>query len=329
MSPPPARAARLLPSPCAARRDRSAQELSPRRPRRLPRTIAAAAASAASAASSASASAFAFTFALTVALALPLAGCDHDVEERNLSEMTNQIDHLQVERDEANKQLLAADVADPHQSSVPPRLPAPSLPPPPIVRLDEGPADPEAADTEDPAPRPTIRVIGAGRRGDGQSFVDDPSSGPSSALQAPGASPAPALDPNAKREYEAALSLVTARQYDAALEGLAAFLVRYPDHPYADNALFWRGEAYFAKGEYLKASEQFEGVVTRYPAGNKAPDALLKLGICRVKLGDPVQAKAIFDRLAQTYPQSDAARRIPPVRVPATTPSGSASEDHR
>ena len=252
------------------------------------------------------------------------AGCDRDTEERHLSEMTREIDHLQVERDEATRKALGTDVADPHYSSVPRRLAAPATPPVPIVTLeDDAAGDLESADTEDPAPRPTLRVVGSARRGDVQSSVDDP------AGDGPARAGGGALDPGARRDYEAALSLVSGKQYDAALEALAAFLVRYPDHPYADNALFWRGECYFAQGEYLKASEQFEGVVTRYPAGNKAPDALLKLGISRQKLGDPVKAREYFDRLAQSYPQSDAARRIPPVRVPATTPPGPASEDHR
>jgi tol-pal system protein YbgF len=105
--------------------------------------------------------------------------------------------------------------------------------------------------------------------------------------------------------------------------------VKWPDHPYADNAMYWRGECYFAKGDYLHAAEQFEGVVTRFPAGNKAPDALLKLGITQQKLGNPLKAKEYFDRLAQTYPQSAAARHIPPVTIQAATPSGPASEDHR
>jgi tol-pal system protein YbgF len=262
--------------------------------------------------------------ALLVLIPLTLASvaCDHDTEERNLSEMSNQIDHLQVERDDADREFLQAEAADPHASSVPPRLPAPAQQPPPEVRLDEGlPGDTESADTDDPTPRPTIRVIGSSRNA--QSLTDESSVGAADTGRSS------ALDPNAKRDYDAALSLVQARQYDAALDALAAFLVKYPDHPYADNALFWRGECYFAKGDYLHASEQFEGVVTRFPAGNKAPDALLKLGISRLKLGDPAKAKEYFDRLAQTYPQSDAAHRIPPVRVTATTPSGPAPEDHR
>lgn len=255
--------------------------------------------------------------------ALPLlAGCDHDTEERNLTNMASEIDHLQVSRDEANREM-GADVADSRAAGVPQRMPAPTQPPPPpAVQVGEGP-DPDGPDTDDPSPRPTIRVIGSARRGgDVQQVTDDPSGATS---PAPGGSSA--LDPNAKHDYDAALALVNAKKYDAALDALAAFLVKNPDHPYADNALFWRGECFYAKGDYLHAAEQFEGVVTRFPAGNKAPDALLKLGMSRQRMGDPVRAKEAFDRLAQSYPQSDAARRIPPVTMPAKTPSG--PEDHR
>jgi tol-pal system protein YbgF len=137
------------------------------------------------------------------------------------------------------------------------------------------------------------------------------------------------LDPEAKRAYDAAIGLVNARQYDKALDALAAFLVKWPDHPYAENAMFWRGECYVAKGDCAHASEQLEGAVTRYPAGNKTADALLKLGLCSQKLGNPARAKAWFDRLSEQFPRSDAARRIPPVTAAPAMPRGPAAEDPR
>jgi tol-pal system protein YbgF len=260
-----------------------------------------------------------------------LAGCDHDAEERQLDEMNSTIREVQAERDKAEADMTVEAIADSHLASTPERTPAPSSPPPEVVPIGvDGqlpPEEGEAADTEDPSPRPTIRVIGSPRVGRGgwqgdqvdESNVDRPTAPP----------PSSALDPAAKPAYEAALALVGARQYDRALDALAAFLVKYPDHPYADNAMYWRGECYFAKGDYLHAAEQFEGTVTRFPAGNKAPDAMLKLGMSQQKLGNPVKAKEIFDRLAQTYPQSEAVRHIPPVLVPATGARGPGSEDHR
>lgn len=266
-------------------------------------------------------------------LPLLLPACARDAEERHLDEMSQEIDHLQVDRDEENAKFLAAEAADTHfaTEAMPARKPAPSLPPPPVWNVgDEGQGDVESPDTEDPTPRPTIRLYGSSRsaRGGGgdeaaSTFVDD-SGNTTNVPSGSGGS----LDPAAKPAYEAAIALVSARQYDRALDALAAFLMKWPDHPYADNAMYWRGECYFAKGDYLRAAEQFEGVVTRFPAGNKAPDALLKLGISQQKLGNPLKAKEYFDRLAQAYPQSAAARHIPPVTVQATAPQGP-SEDHR
>ena len=95
------------------------------------------------------------------------------------------------------------------------------------------------------------------------------------------------------------------------LEGLAAFLVKWPDHPYAENAFFWRGEAFFAQGDFARAAEQYESVISRATTGTKVPDAFLKLAQCQEKQGQADKAKATFERLAREYPRSDAAKRIP------------------
>jgi tol-pal system protein YbgF len=268
---------------------------------------------------------------LGVCVVAAQAGCAANSEERQLNEMMATIDEVQHDRDEAEKDMMASSIApDTHATSgAPERQPAPGLAPPESIPLGDGPGDGadgmDSPDTEDPSPRPTIRIFGSphvGRNGWREDQVeqsDDGSGQPRSS----------ALDPAAKPAYESAIALVNAHQYDRALDAFAAFLVKYPDHPYADNAMYWRGECYFAKGDYLHASEQFEGTVTRFPAGNKAPDALLKLGMSHQKLGNPAKAKECFDRLAHSYPQSEAARHIPPVFTSATTPRGAGSEDHR
>jgi tol-pal system protein YbgF len=268
----------------------------------------------------------------SAALAALLAGCARSAEERQLDDMRAEIDQIQERRDREDRATIGPEAADSKE---------PSNPPPAAAGKAE-PADDDArtlgtlrgegtddyADTEDPTPRPNIRVLGSARseRGNwrGQDKVETNNSDEAAA------SPAGAkLDPAAGPAYDAAMSLVNAKQYEKALDALAAFLVRWPDHPYSDNAMYWRGECYFARGDYRRASEQFEGVMARFPAGDKVPDALLKLGITQQKLGNPAKAKESFDRLMQLYPQSEAARRIPSVSNPATTPRGPASEDRR
>jgi tol-pal system protein YbgF len=267
---------------------------------------------------------------LVASLAL---GCARNAEERQLDALRDAVDRLQMERDEADQEALRPDPEDRPTTAVPPRQPAPasSLNAVALGTASSGHPD-DYVDTEDTTPRPTLRVSGAvGRRGrarDRDDVVEETL--PDEAAPASGPTQRPtSLDPEAKRAYDAAFSLVTAHQYDRALDALAAFLMKWPDHPYADNAMYWRGECYFARGDYLSAQEQFEGVLARFPAGNKVPDALLKLGVTSQRLGNPVKAKDCFERLERLYPQSEAARRIPSLNAPAASPSAPASEDHR
>jgi tol-pal system protein YbgF len=271
-------------------------------------------------------------------LLLP-AGCARSAEERQLDSMREEIDNLQRERDRENERaglMTDPDEQAAHEQGAPrgtgPGQAQASDPVP--IGFEGDPSVEEAPDTEDPAPRPSIRILGsphgsgrgAWRGGDDrveQSGVTDGTpAGPG------GAGGSSALDPAAKPAYDAALALVTAHKYPEALDALAAFLVRWPDHPYADNAMYWRGECYFALGDYNRAAEQFDGVLNRFPAGNKAPDALLKLGMCAARAGDSARARDLFSRLARDYPQSAAARRIPPA-ASGVGPAGPSPEEHR
>jgi tol-pal system protein YbgF len=259
---------------------------------------------------------------LAVAAAVSTLGCARSAEERQLEQMRSEIDRIQTDRDSADHEALRNEGVD--------TTPGPASSATPVdarrgaVSGDAGPpVEPDdEADTEDPTPRPTFRLMGgtprAGRGGD--SVTDDPSNPVTSAL-----------DPEAKRAYDAALALVTSKHCDKALDAFAAFLVKWPDHPYADNAMFWRGECFFQAGDYAHAAEQLEGALARFPAGAKAPDALLKLGMAQAKLGNDAKAKECFDRLLQLFPQSDAARRVPAsaTRAPASPPRGAGPEDPR
>jgi tol-pal system protein YbgF len=250
------------------------------------------------------------------------------------------LDRLEV--DQAEK---PTDQPNQPSSKAPPArsLAAPMATPPlRVVRIgadgtEESSASSETAgalngdDPKDTTPRPTIRIQGSGseatvtengkrvRRGTHVDRIEQTmpaeepnggTAGPPIEAGRPGSRPS-ALDANAQRAYDAALSLVNAKRYTEALDAFAGFLVRWPDHPNADNAMFWRGECYFAQGEYVRAADQFEGVLARFPLGNKVPDALLKLGMARQKLGNPQAAHQAFERLRRDHPRSDAAHRIP------------------
>jgi tol-pal system protein YbgF len=254
--------------------------------------------------------------ALVIATGAVATACARSAEERQLDTMREEIQELQQTQDRETAR-------DPGDSPLPAATPVLETPPPlPLassaVTLGGGAEAPlgpdDEADTEDTAPRPAIRVVGAARgtgRGPGRSEDSVEHSDPEEATSSRGESDrTTSLTPEAAHAYEAAQALVRARQFEKALDALAAFLVRWPDHPYADAAMYWRGECYFARGEYARAIEQLEGVLARYPEGTKVPDALLKLGMAEQKLGHADKAKDWFERLSQRFPDSAAARHL-------------------
>ena len=288
------------------------------------------------------------------ALALPMlplsAGCAHEggPEARQLAQLREDIRRVQTDHDRIEQRLVTLEVqASGDRKPLAAMGPVGDAPKPRVVRLRPDGTEEQAAagetasmatssyadaalgSTEDGTPRPSIRVTGSGARasrggrapqiggGGGAAEQIEQTEPDDGAPRVRQSAPRPsALDPEAKRAYDAALALVNARQYDRALEAFAGFLVRYPDHPNADNALYWRGECYFAQGDFTRAAEQFDGAITRFPLGNKVPDALLKLGLCQSKLGLGSKAKITFEKLAREYPRSEAARRLPREETP-------------
>ena len=257
-------------------------------------------------------------YLLTLSIAaMASGGCARSAEEAQLDEMREALTH--VDDPSFGEKLTAHELGEimKQQQQTGASRGAPMGNRQHVLRLDGseedvgGPAEVagyEAADA--PGPRVALRVHGVAR---GSDVVEEsmPDENAATTTQ-PADTPRPsALDPEARKAYDAALALVNARQYTQALDAFAGFLLRYPDHPYAANAMYWRGECYFAQGDYVRAVEQFEGVITRFPLGNKTPDALLKLGICQQKLQNPTKAKEYFDRLTRDWPRSDPAHRIP------------------
>ena len=270
---------------------------------------------------------FAFApFALLGLLGLSACSRAETAADRHMAEMNEAIASIQKDQDKGSK-VGKIEVEDkstlglPSASSAPPAAKT-GTPAPRVVQLggdDSG----ESDDPNDPTQRPEIRLVGTPGAGGGTRSsrrgsirFDDASGADSSSSSAAGSGRPSALDPEARRAYDQALALVNAKQHERALEALNAFLVRWPDHPYAENAMYWRGEIYFAEAQYLRAAEQFEAVVARFGGGRKAPDALLKIGMCHDRLGAPSRANEYWTRLKRDYPQSDAARKIPSSKEP-------------
>ncbi|HUT76194.1 MAG TPA: tetratricopeptide repeat protein [Polyangia bacterium] len=111
--------------------------------------------------------------------------------------------------------------------------------------------------------------------------------------------------------------------HGAALDLLARFLKDHPEHPFADDALFWRGESYLALGKPLKGVGEFERLLGRYPGSDKAASTLYRIGFAYDQLGDPGKASEYYFKVVERHPGTDAARKASR-RVAAIRESGRA-----
>ncbi len=153
----------------------------------------------------------------------------------------------------------------------------------------------------------------------GQQASPPPPGSPSPAAAAP---PVPAPTPSdarppqtgspqgsSKEQYAAAFALMQKANYAAAGAAFADFLSRYPDDALADNARYWLGESYYARGDYAQAAETFFDAYDRNKAGPKAPDTLLKLGMALGNLNKKKEACATFRELSRAFPNAAAATK--------------------
>ncbi|MFN7700281.1 MAG: tol-pal system protein YbgF, partial [Deltaproteobacteria bacterium] len=116
------------------------------------------------------------------------------------------------------------------------------------------------------------------------------------------------LDPSAVPAYDEALALARGGRCGEAVDAFSRFLVRWPEHPHADNAMYWRGEVLYMRRDYAAAERELAEMVRRFPRGNKVPDALLRLGFCRQRQGDLEGARVYFRRVRTDHPGTVAAR---------------------
>ncbi|HTU60181.1 MAG TPA: tol-pal system protein YbgF, partial [Polyangiales bacterium] len=126
-------------------------------------------------------------------------------------------------------------------------------------------------------------------------------------LRGAGASTPASPSEGTTEQYRKGLRSLQERRYDDALAQFAAFVSEQPRHELVASALYWRGEALYAKRDYNAASRELETLLERYPTTSRAPDALLKLGLSYRKLGASERADQAFQRLRSDFPTSQAA----------------------
>lgn len=108
-------------------------------------------------------------------------------------------------------------------------------------------------------------------------------------------------------DYQQALNEVNAQNFKNAVGLFEQFLKKYPKSSLADNAQYWKGEAYFAMKDYAQAILEFEKVNKNHPRSPKAPAARLKQGYAFYEMKSYADAKAFLQKLIGQYPNSEEA----------------------
>ena len=120
---------------------------------------------------------------------------------------------------------------------------------------------------------------------------------------APLPTPAPSADP--KREFDAAMNLLSRAQYDKASEAFRNFADAHPDEDRAPDALYWTADiAYSAKKDYGEAARDFAELLKKYPKTQRAPEVMLKLGLALFELGQTKEGCAALAALPAKYPDA-------------------------
>jgi tol-pal system protein YbgF len=115
------------------------------------------------------------------------------------------------------------------------------------------------------------------------------------------------VQPGEKTTYDAAMDKFKAGDYKTAAVTLQDFVKRYPDSPFAANAQYWLGNAYYALRDYKNAIAAQEVVASTYASSPKAPDAMLNIASSYTELKDKKNAKKALQQLVTKFPDSSAA----------------------
>lgn len=113
--------------------------------------------------------------------------------------------------------------------------------------------------------------------------------------------------PEEERAYLGTFDQLKNGKYDEAIKGFAGMLEQWPQGRYADNALYWMGEAQLIKRDYAGAATSFQGVADRFPSSAKMADSLYKLGVSQFELKRSAEARSAWQRVIREFPTSNAA----------------------
>jgi len=116
------------------------------------------------------------------------------------------------------------------------------------------------------------------------------------------------VDPEERRQYDAAIGLVRRGDFAEAVGALIAFQKRFGASGYTDSVRFWLGNAQYGKRDYRDAIATFKAFISGNPEHPRAAEALLALANCQIELKDNKVARRSLEDLIKAYPGTEAAQ---------------------
>jgi tol-pal system protein YbgF len=108
-------------------------------------------------------------------------------------------------------------------------------------------------------------------------------------------------------QYKEGYRAVTTGSRAEGRELLFSFLLKYPRHELADNAMYWIGESYYAEESFSDALRYFQRILDEYPDSNKVPDAMVKAAITLQRAGELDQGRFLLNQVIKVYPGTQSA----------------------
>ncbi len=102
-----------------------------------------------------------------------------------------------------------------------------------------------------------------------------------------------------KAEYEIASVYESMGNEAEANKRLSDFIARYPDSQLSPDILFWLGQSYSAKKDFITSRKYFERLVRNYPDHELSGDCLLEIGITHLEEGNQALALRSFQQVEE------------------------------
>ena len=114
--------------------------------------------------------------------------------------------------------------------------------------------------------------------------------------------------PQEQAAYDAALELLKAGDYKAAVTRFTKFATDWENSPYRADALYWRGSCHFALEQYKSTINVQNQLIKQYPKHSRVPDAMISVASAQASLGNVKAAAATLKKVIKQFPDSEASK---------------------